>query len=84
MPSRTAHYPRVPPSARAISTPLELLRAKACAKIYREKASEAQADRRELLKLLKEHRPRRRGGVEQIVRRHMPPGTRRKQPGARR
>ncbi len=46
-------YARVSTYGQTLDTQLEQLRAEGCAKIYREKASGAQADRRELLRLLK-------------------------------
>ena len=46
-------HARVSTYGQTLDAQLEQLRAEGCAKIYREKASGAQADRRELLKLLK-------------------------------
>ena len=46
-------YARVSTYGQTLDAQLEQLRAEGCAKIYREKASGAQADRRELLRLLK-------------------------------
>src|SRR5580693_7905166 len=50
---RTIGYARVSTYGQTLDAQLEQLRAEGCAKIYREKASGAQADRRELLKMLK-------------------------------
>jgi DNA invertase Pin-like site-specific DNA recombinase len=46
-------YARVSTYGQTLDALLEQLRAEGCAKVYREKASGAQPDRRELLKLLK-------------------------------
>ena len=46
-------YARVSTYGQTLDAQLEQLRAEGCAKIYREKASGAQADRRELLRLQK-------------------------------
>ena len=46
-------YARVSTFGQTLDAQLEQLRADGCARIYREKASGAQADRRELLRLLK-------------------------------
>src|SRR3982750_62721 len=53
--SQTRHlgYARVSTYGQTLDAQLAQLRAQGCSKIYREKASGAQADRRELLKLLK-------------------------------
>jgi DNA invertase Pin-like site-specific DNA recombinase len=51
--SRRLGYARVSTYGQTLDAQLEQLRAEGCAKLYREKASGAQADRRELLKLLK-------------------------------
>ncbi len=53
-PSRRLGYARVSTYGQTLGAQLEQLRAEGCAKIYREKASGAQADRRELLRLLKD------------------------------
>ena len=55
LPARVSTY------GQTLDAQLEQLRAGGCAKVYREKASGAQADRRELLRILKRHRARRRG-----------------------
>jgi DNA invertase Pin-like site-specific DNA recombinase len=52
-PNRRLGYARVSTYGQTLDAQLEQLRAEGCAKIYREKASGAQADRRELLRLLK-------------------------------
>ena len=52
-PFRRLGYARVSTYGQTLDTQLEQLRAEGCAKIFREKASGAQADRRELLRLLK-------------------------------
>ncbi len=52
--SRRLGYARVSTYGQTLDAQLEQLRAEGCAKIYREKASGAQADRRELLRLLKD------------------------------
>ena len=46
-------YARVSTHGQTLDAQLEQLKAEGCAKIYREKASGAQADRRELLRMLK-------------------------------
>ena len=46
-------YARVSPYGQTLDAQLEQLKADGCAKIYREKASGAKADRRELLRMLK-------------------------------
>ena len=46
-------YARVSTYGQTLDAQLAQLKAQGCSKIYREKASGAQADRRELLKLLK-------------------------------
>ena len=51
-PSRRVGYARVSTYGQTVDAQLEQLRAEGCARIYREKASGAQADRRELLRLL--------------------------------
>src|SRR3954452_3248003 len=53
---KTRHfgYARVSTYGQTLDAQLAQLRAEGCAKIYREKASGAQAERRELLKLLKD------------------------------
>jgi DNA invertase Pin-like site-specific DNA recombinase len=50
-------YARVSTTGQTLAAQLEQLKAEKCGKIYREKASGAQADRRELLKLLKHLAP---------------------------
>jgi DNA invertase Pin-like site-specific DNA recombinase len=50
-------YARVSTNGQTLDAQIVQLRAEGCAKIYREKTSGAQADRRELLKLLKELAP---------------------------
>ena len=52
-PSRPLGYARVSTYGQTLDAQLEQLRAAGCAKIYREKATGARPDRRELLKLLK-------------------------------
>ena len=51
--NRRLGYARVSTYGQTLDAQLEQLRAEGCAKIYREKASGAQADRRELLRMLK-------------------------------
>jgi DNA invertase Pin-like site-specific DNA recombinase len=51
--TRRLGYARVSTYGQTLDAQLEQLRKERCAKIYREKASGAQADRRELLKMLK-------------------------------
>ncbi len=51
--NRRLGYARVSTYGQTLDTQLEQLKADGCAKIYREKASGAQADRRELLRMLK-------------------------------
>ena len=51
--SRRLGYARVSTYGQTLDAQLEQLKAEGCAKIYREKASGAQADRRELLRMLK-------------------------------
>src|SRR6201996_6931397 len=51
--NRRLGYARVSTYGQTLDAQLEQLRADGCAKIYREKASGAQADRRELLRMLK-------------------------------
>jgi Resolvase, N terminal domain len=50
-------YARVSTYGQTLDAQLEQLRADGCAKVYREKASGAQADRRELLRMLKDITP---------------------------
>jgi len=52
--TRRLGYARVSTYGQTLEAQLDQLRAEGCAKIYREKASGAQADRRELLRLLKD------------------------------
>ncbi|HEV2174730.1 MAG TPA: recombinase family protein [Nitrospira sp.] len=52
--NRCLGYARVSTYGQTLDAQLEQLHAEGCGKVYREKASGAQADRRELLKLLKE------------------------------
>src|SRR5271169_4392404 len=52
-PTRRLGYARVSTYGQTLDAKLEQLRANGCTRIYREKASGAQADRRELLRLLK-------------------------------
>ncbi len=52
--NRRLGYARVSTYGQTLDAQLEQLRGDGCAKIYREKASGAQADRRELLRLLKD------------------------------
>ncbi len=56
-PSRRLGYARVSTYGQTLDAQLEQLRAEGCGKIYREKASGAQADRHELLRLLKSLAP---------------------------
>ncbi len=58
---RRIGYARVSTYGQTLDAQLEQLPADGCSKVYREKASGAQADRRELQRMLKSHRPRRRG-----------------------
>ena len=51
--SRRLGYARVSTYGQTLDAQLEQLKVEGCAKIYREKASGAQADRRELLRMLK-------------------------------
>ncbi len=51
--NRRLGYARVSTYGQTLDTQLAQLRKEGCAKVYREKASGAQADRRELLKVLK-------------------------------
>ena len=51
--ARRLGYARVSTYGQTLDAQLEQLRTEGCAKIYREKASGAQADRRELLRMLK-------------------------------
>ena len=55
--NRRLGYARVSTYGQTLDAQIAQLRAEGCTKIYREKASGAQADRRELLKLLKELAP---------------------------
>jgi DNA invertase Pin-like site-specific DNA recombinase len=55
--TRLIGYARVSTYGQTLDAQLEQLKAEGCAKVYREKASGAQADRRELLKLLKAIQP---------------------------
>jgi DNA invertase Pin-like site-specific DNA recombinase len=50
-------YARVSTYGQTLDAQLEQLKAEGCAKIYREKASGARADRRELLRMLKDIKP---------------------------
>jgi DNA invertase Pin-like site-specific DNA recombinase len=52
--NRRLGYARVSTYGQTLDAQLEQLKAEGCAKIYREKASGAQADRRELLQMLKD------------------------------
>jgi DNA invertase Pin-like site-specific DNA recombinase len=52
--NRRLGYARVSTYGQTLDAQLEQLRAEGCAKIYREKASGEQADRRELLRMLKD------------------------------
>jgi DNA invertase Pin-like site-specific DNA recombinase len=51
--TRRLGYARVSTYGQTLDAQLEQLKAEGCAKIYREKASGAQADRRQLLRMLK-------------------------------
>jgi DNA invertase Pin-like site-specific DNA recombinase len=51
--TRRVGYARVSTYGQTLDAQLEQLRAERCVRIYREKASGARPDRRELLKLLK-------------------------------
>jgi len=55
--NRRLGYARVSTYGQTLDAQLEQLRRDGCAKIYREKASGAQADRRQLLRLLKDLAP---------------------------
>ena len=63
--NRRLGYARVSTYGQTLDAQLEQLRADGCAKMYREKASGAQADRRELLRMLKDITP---GGVVTVTR----------------
>jgi DNA invertase Pin-like site-specific DNA recombinase len=52
--NRRLGYARVSTYGQTLDAQLERLHAEGCSNVYREKASGAQADRRELLKMLKE------------------------------
>jgi len=54
LPNRRLGYARVSTFGQTLDAQLEQLKAEGCAKIYREKASGAQAERRELLRMLKD------------------------------
>ena len=56
-PGQALGYARVSTYGQTLDAQLEQLRAEGCARIYREKTSGAQADRRELLRLLKSLAP---------------------------
>jgi DNA invertase Pin-like site-specific DNA recombinase len=55
--NRRLGYARVSTYGQTLDAQLEQLKAEGCAKIYREKASGAKADRRELLRMLKDLTP---------------------------
>jgi DNA invertase Pin-like site-specific DNA recombinase len=55
--NRLVGYARVSTYGQTLDTQLDQLRAEGCVKLYREKASGAQADRRELLRMLKDLAP---------------------------
>src|SRR3978361_2305595 len=55
--ARRLGYARVSTYGQTLDAQLEQLKAEGCTKIYREKASGAQADRRELLRMLKDLAP---------------------------
>ena len=55
--SRRLGYARVSTYGQTLDAQLEQLKAEGCAKVYREKASGARADRRELLRMLKDIKP---------------------------
>src|SRR5580704_14572694 len=55
--NRHLGYARVSTYGQMLDAQLDQLRADGCAKLYREKASGAQADRRELLRMLKDLAP---------------------------
>jgi DNA invertase Pin-like site-specific DNA recombinase len=55
--NRLVGYARVSTYGQTLDAQLDQLRAEGCVKLYREKASGAQADRRELLRMLKDLAP---------------------------
>ena len=55
--NRRLGYARVSTYGQTLDAQLEQLKAEGCAKVYREKASGARADRRELLRMLKDVTP---------------------------
>ena len=55
--SRRLGYARVSTYGQTLDAQLDQLKAEGCAKVYREKASGARADRRELLRMLKDITP---------------------------
>ena len=69
--NRRLGYARVSTYGQTLDAQLEQLRAEGCAKIYRERASGSQADRRELLRMLKGLAP---GEVVTVT--HRPPDLR--------
>ena len=64
-PSRPVGYARVSTYGQTLDAQLDQLRAEGCTKIYRKKASDAQADRRELQRTLKSLAP---GNVVTVTR----------------
>jgi DNA invertase Pin-like site-specific DNA recombinase len=62
---RRLGYARVSTYGQTLDAQLEQLKAEGCAKVYREKASGARADRRELLRMLKDITP---GSVVTVTR----------------
>ncbi len=56
-PQRRLGYARVSTYGQTLDAQLEQLAAEGCGKVYREKASGARADRRELQRMLKPSRP---------------------------